>query len=48
MRQARAKGGTTLNKTWSTRGVGTFNWPPAGTATWPLTHASLSSSSIES
>jgi len=19
--------------------VGTFNWPPAGTTTWPLTHA---------
>ena len=20
-----------------TRGMGTFNWPPPGTATWPLT-----------
>ena len=37
MRQARARKGTTLNKTRSTRGVGTFTWPPAGTKTWPLT-----------
>src|SRR5713226_2788209 len=37
MRQARARGGTTLTKKKTTRGMGTFNWPPAGTANWPLT-----------
>ena len=31
MRQARARKGTTLNKTRSTRGMGTSTWPPAGT-----------------
>ncbi len=37
MRQARARGGTALTKKKTTRGMGTFNWPPAGTANWPLT-----------
>lgn len=36
MREARAAGGTALDKNHSARGAGTFAWPPAGTSTWPL------------
>jgi hypothetical protein len=37
MREARAKGGTPPKRTnQPTRGMRTFTWPPAGTATWPL------------
>jgi hypothetical protein len=39
MREARSRGGGRPKKTEQSRGVGTFTWPPPGTATWPLTAA---------